>query len=196
MPFTTSQTCVCLMVNLVSLNLTLFLTVHFHAVHGYGTTHMRTPHVHASSSILPPSCGCIMLLISTIPTLNSIARFDINMYILYAVYKDQGIDWQLQSDSLGVSFSKVDSFNSPIFISGLPFLVNDLRHWFALLDCFITKTMPSFPMRASSLLSYSIANKLRCMTLSILQLSMMTTITINMDLCFSLKVNWEEGKPF
>ena len=30
MPFTISQTCVCLMVNLVLLNLTLFLTVHFH----------------------------------------------------------------------------------------------------------------------------------------------------------------------
>ena len=30
-----SQTCVCLMANLMPSNLTLFLTVHFHAVHGY-----------------------------------------------------------------------------------------------------------------------------------------------------------------
>ena len=72
------------MVNLVSLNLTLFLTVHFCAMHGYAATHMCTPHVHASSSILPPPCGCIMLLIFTMPALDSIGRFDTNMYILYA----------------------------------------------------------------------------------------------------------------
>ena len=39
--FTFSQTCVCLMTNLMSSNLTLFLTVHFHAVHGYATKHMH-----------------------------------------------------------------------------------------------------------------------------------------------------------
>ena len=44
-PFTISQTCVCLMANLVLLNLTLFLTVHFCAVHGYAATHMHPPHV-------------------------------------------------------------------------------------------------------------------------------------------------------
>ena len=37
------------------------------------------------------------------PALDSISRFDTNMYILYASIKDQGIDWQAQSDSVGVS---------------------------------------------------------------------------------------------
>ena len=36
------------------------------------------------SSILPPPCSCIMLLISTMPALDYIGRFDINMYIHYA----------------------------------------------------------------------------------------------------------------
>ena len=45
MSFTISQTCVCLMANLVLLNLTLFLTVHFCAVHGYAAIHMCSPHV-------------------------------------------------------------------------------------------------------------------------------------------------------
>ena len=82
--FTTSQTCVYLMANLVPLNLTLFLTVHFCAMHGYAATHMCFPYVHASSSILPPPCGCIMSLISAMPALDSIGRFDTNMYILHA----------------------------------------------------------------------------------------------------------------
>ena len=42
MPFTISQTHVCLMANLVLLNLTLFLTVHFWAVHGYAATHVHS----------------------------------------------------------------------------------------------------------------------------------------------------------
>ena len=63
-PFTISQTHVCLMANLILLNLTLFLTVHFHAVHGYAATHMHITHVLCFSSILPPPCGHIMLLIS------------------------------------------------------------------------------------------------------------------------------------
>ena len=48
-------------------NLTLFLTVHFHAVHGYAATHMRITHVLCFSSILPPPCSCIMSLISIMP---------------------------------------------------------------------------------------------------------------------------------
>ena len=36
------------------------------------------------SSILPLPCSFIMLLISTMPALDSIGRFDTNMYILYA----------------------------------------------------------------------------------------------------------------
>ena len=72
-----------LMADLVLLNLTLFLTVHFHAVHGYAATHMRITHVLCFSSILPPPCGCIMLLISIMPALDCIGRSDTNMYIQY-----------------------------------------------------------------------------------------------------------------
>ena len=63
-PFTFSQTCVCLMANLVLLNLTLFLTVHFHAVHGHAATHMRITHVYASLPFchhhVVASCYCYM----------------------------------------------------------------------------------------------------------------------------------------
>ena len=61
----------------------LFLAVHFCAVHGYAATHMHITHVPCFSSILPPPCGCIMLLISTMPALNCISRFNTNMYIQY-----------------------------------------------------------------------------------------------------------------
>ena len=61
----------------------LFLAVHFRAVHGYAATHMHITHVPCFSSILPPPCGCIMLLISTMPALNSISRSNTNMYIQY-----------------------------------------------------------------------------------------------------------------
>ena len=83
MPFTISQTRVCLMANLVLLNLTLFSTVYFCAVHGYAATHMHITHVLCFSSILPLPCSCIMLLISAMPALDSIGRSDTNMYILY-----------------------------------------------------------------------------------------------------------------
>ena len=36
---------VCLMANLMSSNLTLFLTIHLHAMHGYAATHMHITHV-------------------------------------------------------------------------------------------------------------------------------------------------------
>ena len=39
---------------------------------------------YASSSILPLPCGCIMILISAMLALNSISRFNTNMYIPYA----------------------------------------------------------------------------------------------------------------
>ena len=83
MPYYISQTHVCLMVNLVLLNLTLFLIAHFHAMHGYAATHICTPHVHAPSSILPPPHDCIMSLISIMPALDHIGRFNTNMHILY-----------------------------------------------------------------------------------------------------------------
>ena len=71
------------MANLVLLNLTLFLTVHFRAVHGYAATHMHITHILCFPSILPPPCGCIMLLISVMPALDHIGRFDTNMYTPY-----------------------------------------------------------------------------------------------------------------
>ena len=46
-------------------------------------------HTHAHhtclcfSSILPPPCGCLMLLLSNMPFSNGIGRFSINMYIYY-----------------------------------------------------------------------------------------------------------------
>ena len=50
-----SQTHVCLMANLILLNLTLFLIVHFCAMHGYAATHMHFPHVmllfHSATAI-------------------------------------------------------------------------------------------------------------------------------------------------
>ena len=39
---------VCLMANLMSSNLTLFLTIHLHAMHGYAATHMHITHVMLS----------------------------------------------------------------------------------------------------------------------------------------------------
>ena len=48
--FIISPTHVCLMANLVLLNLTLFLTVHFCAVHGYTATYI---HVHHTCSMFP-----------------------------------------------------------------------------------------------------------------------------------------------
>ena len=59
------------------------LDSHFHAVHGYAATHMCITHVLCFSSILPPPHGCIMLLISVMPALDSISRFNTNMYIPY-----------------------------------------------------------------------------------------------------------------
>ena len=44
-PFTFSQTCICLIANLMPSNLTLSLTVYFCAVHGYAVTHMHITYV-------------------------------------------------------------------------------------------------------------------------------------------------------
>ena len=71
------------MANLVLLNLTLFLTVHFHAVHGYAATHMCITHALHFSSILPLPHSCIMSLISVMLALDSIGRFNTNMYTPY-----------------------------------------------------------------------------------------------------------------
>ena len=88
----------------MSSNLTLFLTVYFHAVHGYAAIHMYTPHVYASL----PFCHCYEVASCSsyldMPFPDSINRFSKSMYCTYdmIVYKNQGIDWHPQSDSLGV----------------------------------------------------------------------------------------------
>ena len=66
-----------------SIKLNLFLDSSFHAAHGYAATYMCITHVLCFSSILPPPCSCIMLLISAMPALDSIGRFNTNMYIQY-----------------------------------------------------------------------------------------------------------------
>ena len=64
-------------------NLTLFLPVHFHAVHGYAATHMHIIHVYASL----PFChhhgvtSCHSYL--NMPFSDGIDRLGTNMYIHY-----------------------------------------------------------------------------------------------------------------
>ena len=130
------------MANLIPLNLTLFLTVHFHAVHGYAATHMHITHILCFSSILPPPCSCIMPLISTMLALDSISRFDTNMYTLYDstyICKSQGIDWHPQSDSLGVSPLKQTQSTHPL-VSGLCCLLESLRQLICFIGCFTNAT--------------------------------------------------------
>ena len=103
---------VCLMANLMPSNLTLFLTVHLCAVHGYATTYMHitcfmllfhsatTMHLHHATSIL--------ICLSQTVSIDLVQTCTCNMI----VYKIQGIDWHSQSDSLGDFPSKADSFNS------------------------------------------------------------------------------------
>ena len=85
------------------LNLTLFLTVHFHAVCGYAATHAH----HTCSMLLFHSATAMRL------------HYDINLHYAHPktvlvdliqtctynmiVYKGQGINWHPQCDSLGVS---------------------------------------------------------------------------------------------
>ena len=94
---------------------------------------------YASSSILSLPCGCIMLLISTMPALDSISRFNTNMYIhtLCQYIKTKESTGNPSLILLEFHPSNQTWFNSPTFVSGLHCLVNDLRHWFALLGCFI-----------------------------------------------------------
>ena len=71
------------MANLMPSNLTLFLTVHFCAVHGYAATHMHTPHVYASLPFyhhhVIASCSPYL----DMPFSDSIDRFGTNMYTHY-----------------------------------------------------------------------------------------------------------------
>ena len=61
------------------------------------------------------------------------------------VYKVQRIDWQPQSDSLGVSPLKQTQSNFATFISGLHHLVDDLRQLTCFLDCFIRVRLQHLP---------------------------------------------------
>ena len=96
-----SQTHLCIMANVIPSNLTLFLTVHSHAVHGYAATHMHITHIHAS---LP---FCHHHVVASLPPilicLSQTALIDLISTCTYSmiVYKSQGIDWHPQSDSLG-----------------------------------------------------------------------------------------------
>ena len=103
MTFTISQIYVCLMANLVLLNLTLFLTVHFCAVHGYAATHMHITHVmlcfHSATAMWLPHVILILICLSQMVSIDSVQTYTYSM----VVYKSQGINWHPQSDSLGVS---------------------------------------------------------------------------------------------
>ena len=82
MPFTISQTHVCLMASLMPPNLTLSLTVHFHA-HGYAATHMCITHVHASL----PFCHCHVVASCSsyldMSFIDNISQSDIYMHTQY-----------------------------------------------------------------------------------------------------------------
>ena len=78
-PFTISQTHVYLMVSLVLLKPNFILDSSF-LCYAWLCCHTHVHHT-CFSSILPPPCSCIMLLISVMPALDSIARSDTNMYI-------------------------------------------------------------------------------------------------------------------
>ena len=112
MPFTFSQTHVCLMANLMPSNLTLFLTVHLCAVHGYATTYIHitcfTLLFHSATTMHLHHATSILICLSQTLSIDLVQTCTCNMI----VYKIQGIDWHPQSDSLGDFPSKADSFNS------------------------------------------------------------------------------------
>ena len=92
---------------------TLFLTVHFYAVHGYAAIHMHITHVtlpfHSATTMQLHHVLILICLFQTV-LIDLVQTCTYNMI----VYKIQGIDWHPQSDSLGVSPSKADSINSPL----------------------------------------------------------------------------------
>ena len=104
---------VCLMANLMPSNLTLFMTVYFHIVHGYAATYMHTPHAHASLPFCHHHVVASCYPYFNMPFSDSIGRFSTNMYIPHdSIHiKSQEIDWHPQSDTPGDFTSKVDSFN-------------------------------------------------------------------------------------
>ena len=108
-------------------------------------------HTHALSScscfssILPLPCSCIISLISTMPALDSIGKFNTNMYILYASIKGPKestgnpslifLEFHLQSRLVP----------TPSLVSGLCSLVDDLRQLTCFLGCFIRIRLCSLP---------------------------------------------------
>ena len=84
-----SQTHVCLMENLMSSNLTLFLIVHFHAVHGYAATHMHITHVHASIPFchhhVIASCSPILICLSQTVLIDSVQTCTCTMIVYKTV---------------------------------------------------------------------------------------------------------------
>ena len=98
--------------------------------------HTCTSHILCFSSILPPPCGCIMPLISTMPALDSISVDSVQTCAYFMiVYKSQGINWHPQSDSLGVSPLKRTQLTHP-FVSSSCHLVESLRQLTCFIGCF------------------------------------------------------------
>ena len=95
-------TYVYLMANLMPLNLTLFLTVQFCAMHGYTATHMCITHVmvlfHSATTMQLPHVAPILICLSQTVSIDLVQTCTYHMI----VYKSQGINWHPQSDSLGV----------------------------------------------------------------------------------------------
>ena len=86
-------TLVYLMANLMPLNLTLFLTVHFHTVHGYAAIHMCITHVYASFTFCHchavASCFPVLICLSQTVLIDSVQTCT----HIRIVYKSQGINW-------------------------------------------------------------------------------------------------------
>ena len=72
-------------------------------MHGYAVTHMHITHVmllfHSATAVQLPHVTPILICLSQTVLIDSVQTCTYNMI----VYKSQGIDWHLQSDSLGVS---------------------------------------------------------------------------------------------
>ena len=107
--------------------------------------HTCASHMLCFTSILPLPCGCIMPLISdyTCPITISIDSVQTCTYLMI-VYKDQGIDWHPQSDSLGVSPLKWTR-STLTLVSGSRCLVESLRQLTCFIGCFIRIRLQHLP---------------------------------------------------
>ena len=136
MTFTISQTCVCLMANLVLLKLNFILDSSFLCC-AWLCCHT---HAHYTCSMLLFHSATIIQLHHVInlhlclPQTVSVDSLPTCTYSMI-VYKDQGIDWHPQSDSLGVSSLKQTCSTHPI-VSGLCRLVESLGQLIFFIGCF------------------------------------------------------------